>query len=151
MLQLASLNRRLVASLLREDVGWRTPLDLEQVADRAVARLRRARVDEASSTLERLEARLDRRVASEAVEYLDRPDHPEARKLRQVRWLHRQNLVIRAYPRFLGQLAPSIDSSLRARGGGRVRLLELACGSGELTLALARLAIARLPIAAEAA
>ena len=147
MLQLARLNRSIVASLPREMLQWQSPADLERVADLAVARLRRGRMEGAASTLERLGRRLDRRVATDTVEYLDRSEHPQARKLRQLRWLHVQNLVVRAYPRFLELLSPCLESSLRARRGGRVSLLELASGSGELTLAIARLVAKRgLPV-----
>jgi SAM-dependent methyltransferase len=147
VLQLARLNRRVVASLPREALQWRSAADLERVADLAVARVRRGRLEGAASTWERLGRRLDRRVATDAVEYLDRPDHPASRKLRQVRWLHLQNLALRIYPRFFGLLSPSLQSSLRARRGDRVRLLELASGSGEMTLAVARLVAERgLPV-----
>ncbi len=117
--------------------------ELERAADEAIARLRRERLELAASAWERLNARLDRRVDTDVVEYLDRPGHPEAAKLRQIRWLHRQNLLLGSYRRFLRLLTPAIEEAARARAGAPAQLLELASGSGELTLALARLAAER--------
>lgn len=121
--------------------------ELERAADDAVARLRAERLRCASTWWERLQARLDRRIDTDVVEYLDRPEHPAHLKLRQVRWLHRQNVVLRSYDRYLRLLTPAIEDATRAREGGRARLLELGSGSGELSLALARLARKRnLPV-----
>ena len=139
MLQLTDLNRRARAAIPRESLAYRTMDELDRVADDAVAQLRAERLRLAAGT-ERALARLERIVDTDTVESLDRVDHPAALKLRQVRWLHAQNVVLRSYPRYLGFLQPSIRSAVEARHGARARLLELACGSGELTLALARLA-----------
>lgn len=143
MFQLSDLNRRARASLTSDGLAYRDMRELESIADDAIARLRRERLRIAASRWERLHARLDRRVDTDVVEYLDRPDHPEVLKLRQIRWLHRQNLVLRSYRRFLRLLTPAVEDAARARGGAPARLLELGSGSGELTLALARLASER--------
>lgn len=109
---------------------------------RASLRLRVARAKLARSPAERLAVRLERAVGTQAIEYLDRPEHPEALKLRQIRWLHRQNLVLRSYHRFLRLVTPAIERASRALRR-EVRVLELASGAGEMTLALARLARTR--------
>lgn len=143
MLQLTDLNRRARATLPRETFDYRTMEELEAAADGAVSALRAERARLASSPIDRARVWIERRVDTDTVEYLDRPEHPASLKLQQVRWLHAQNVVLRSYPRYLGLLEPSIAMAVAARHGAKARLLELACGSGELTLALARLAQAR--------
>lgn len=140
MLQLAELNRRAHAALPREAFDFRTMEELDARADEAIAQLRAGRARLASSPFDRARVWLERRIDTDIVEYLDRPDHPASRKLRQVRWLHVQNVLLGSYPRYLALLQPSIDTAVAARHGAPARLLELASGSGELTLALARLA-----------
>lgn len=146
--QLNELNRRARAALPREGFAYRNMKELEAVADDAVARLRQERLRLASTRWERLHARLERRVDTDVVEYLDRSGHPEALKLRQIRWLHRQNVALRSYHRFLRLLSPAVSEAAAARAGAPARLLELGSGSGELSLALARLAARmKMPVA----
>lgn len=116
---------------------------LERSADDALAELRRKRLTSSVSAAEWLCARIDRAVSTDTVEYLDRAAHPESLKVRQIRWLHRQNLALRSYDRYLRLLAPSVADAVHARGGAPAKLLELGSGAGELTLALARRAAAQ--------
>jgi hypothetical protein len=127
MLQQRELHRRAIERL--GEVGA-TALE----ADRRIAALRRLRREAARTPWERLAVWLDERVRTDEVESLDRPDHPEARKVRQVQWLQVQNVLLRASARYVEILRPCIEAAARARGGARVRVLELACGGGELTL-----------------
>lgn len=145
--QLNELNRRARAALSRASFAYRNMRELETVADDAVARLRTQRLNLASTRWERLHARLERRVDTDVVEYLDRSEHPAALKLRQIQWLHRQNIALRSYHRFLRLLTPAVEEAAAARAGAPARLLELGSGSGELSIALARLAASkRLPV-----
>lgn len=132
MLQLSALHRRAIETLDVAAAG-----DLEREADRRIAALRTRRRELARTPWERFGAWLDQHVRTDAVESLDRPDHPERRKLQQVRWLHVQNVLLRSSARYVEILRPSIEDAAHARRGERVRVLELACGSGDLTFALA--------------
>lgn len=120
-------------------MSWATPSDLETFANEAVAQLRARRTELARGHGERVSTWIDRRLDSDALEYLDRPDYPEARKLRQVRLLHLQNVATGTYRRCLSILRPALDASAAQREDGCPRVLELAAGSGELTMELARL------------
>ena len=140
MLQLVELNRRARAALSHESFGYQSMDELDALADAAIRRLREQRARLASSSIERALSRLERRIDTTTLEYLDRPEHPATSKLRQVRWLHAQNVLLGSYRRYLRLLGPSIAMAIEARAGAPARLLELACGSGELTSALARLA-----------
>src|SRR4051812_15511226 len=108
MLQLAELNRRARARLATREwpPAWTTADELESVVDASVAKLRALRSELATTRAERFLSWLDRRVDSDATEYLDRPSYPEHLKLRQVRLLHTQNRLLRSYHRFLAELSP---------------------------------------------
>lgn len=134
MLQLAALNRRVE---LGPTPGWSTMEELERAADARLEALRRSRAERARPGLERLGARLDALVRTDALESLDRADHPDTRKLAQVRLLHLQNLALRSYQRTLRILGPVISEARARRGDRPVRVLELASGAGEMTMALA--------------
>ncbi len=123
--------------------AWTTAAELEEAADGAVAELRALRVELARTRRERACAWVDRRVRTDATEYLDRPDYPEERKLRQVRLLHGQNRALGVYGRYLAILDATLRDAAAARADGRARVLELASGSGELALELAQLAARR--------
>lgn len=111
--------------------------ELERAADLRLAEFRSARAHEARSRGERFRTWLDERVRTDALESLDRADHPEPRKLAQVRLLHVQNLALRTYQRILSVLAPVIAEARARRGGRPVRVLEIASGAGEMAMALA--------------
>jgi len=150
MLQLSQLNQHARRSLSDEGEfppPWNSPDELEHAADEALQRLRDRRSElSARRPWWRLCNSLDRAVYSEAVEYLDQPDYPPEQKLHLVRLLHELNKAYFSYHRFLHYLRPSI-ARLSQQLGRPVRGLELASGSGELTMELARLAQKRgLPV-----
>lgn len=146
MFQLRALNRDLIPELLAQ---VRASDDaLESRADRLVARLREAQRQAAPryGLATRLAVRLDRALRSDAPEYLDREDCPDADKVAIVAGLDRLNRRLHAYDRFLAILKPVIDR-IHARERRPVRVLELASGAGDFTLELARKArAARLPV-----
>jgi len=122
--------------------------ELEQCADQAIQQLRARRQDLAAERGGSLELRdqLDRLIHTDSLEYLDRPELPVAKKKREVQALHRFNRLFFVYHSFLHILAPLIQEVAHYRGRA-ARLLELASGSGQFTLALARLAHKRrLPV-----
>jgi SAM-dependent methyltransferase len=82
---------------------------------------------------------LDRRLRTDAVEYLDRSDFPAERKLRLVRALHRINRLLGTY-RLCFRLLEPLIRAVSEREGRPARVLELASGSGEFTLDLVRAA-----------
>lgn len=142
MLQLSALNLRAREAMAASgaSLGWETPAELEALASDAVERLRALRSTLAAGPTERLGVWLDWRLETDAVEYLDRPDYSQDRKLAQVRLLHLQNRATGSYRRFLSLLLPAIKATAANTPDGRARVLELASGSGELTMELARLA-----------
>lgn len=151
MLQLAELNRRAAAALEAEGgwpPAWGSMAELEARADEAVKRLRARRLEMArrGSWALAWRAALERRLDTDAVEFLDRPDVPEGERLAIVRKLHVLNRALLSYQRFLSVLRPHILEIARETGRP-ARLLELASGSGEFTLELGRLAERRgLPV-----
>lgn len=110
---------------------------LERIANERIAALRSARVAEAArrGALAEAHARFDQALYTDEPEHLDERDFPADEKLRIVHALHGQNRATRAYWRFGRVLRPWIEGVAR-REGRRARLLELASGSGEFTLAL---------------
>ena len=147
MLQFKSLNTRARADLGPPAV-WSSMAELEQRADQAIQQLRARRQHLAAERGGSLKLRdqLDRLTRTDTLEYVDRPDHPVAEKKREVQALHRFNRLFFVYHSFLYILAPLIQEVAERRGRD-ARLLELACGSGQFTLALARLAHKRrLPV-----
>jgi SAM-dependent methyltransferase len=147
LLQLKSLNTRARADLGPPAV-WSSMEELEQCADQAIERLRARRqhlAAERGGSLKLCE-QVDRLIRTNTFEYLDKPDHSVAEKKREVQALHRYNRLLFVYHSFLYILAPLIQEVAQRRGRA-ARLLELACGSGQFTLALGRLAHKRrLPV-----
>ncbi len=144
MIQFTELNRDARASLEAEGRfpgAWDTMAQLEHVADTALARLRARRAELAAEEPRGVRALsvLDRLLWTERLEYLDRDDVSDARKQRIVHALHRMNLGLLSYHRFLHHLRPAIEHVAR-RERRPARVLELASGSGEFTMALGRLA-----------
>lgn len=146
MFQFPEIDRR----CLREMGPRPGPFDdmdaLAQAADARIAGLRASRVRAARGGLAALHARLDAALRTDAPEHLDERDFPASEKVKIVAALHRLNQVTQAYARFTRALRPHIER-VAARHGRPARVLELASGSGEFTLALARAARrARLPV-----
>lgn len=124
---------------------WATMAELGAVAEAEVGALRAARLA-ADGPVTRLRARFDAAVRTDATEWMDRDSLPPAERTEMVRRLHRFNRALFSYHRFVRFLRPVIDA-VAAREGRPARLLELASGSGELALALDRLATRRgLPV-----
>lgn len=84
----------------------------------------------------RIAESLDRAYRTDEPEYLDDEDVSATRKQSIVGHLHRMNLLLGAYSRFLGVLTPWIRQAA-ARHGRRARVLELASGSGGFAIELA--------------
>mgnify|MGYP003594141215 CR=1 FL=1 len=149
MFQFAELDRRAQREVSAPEPLQPTSLDdLERAVDNRVRALREARhtlATRAGGGL-RVHETLDRALRTDALEYLDEADFPAAKKLQIVRALHGMNVVLRSYERFLAILSPWIER-VAAHYGRDARVLELASGSGEFTLELARRAAKRsLPV-----
>lgn len=141
MLQLRALNRRALRRLERESPfppPWQSMARLEALGDAWLERLRDARRGEArlAGGLAAPVEALDRALRTDTVELLDRPDVDPARKLHMVRTLARQNRLLRSHARFLATVAPHVRA-IHEREGRPARLLELASGAGEFSLACA--------------
>ena len=81
----------------------------------------------------------DRALRTEELEHLDEEDFPTSKKWKMVSGIHLLNLSLFTYHRIFWLLEPLIRD-LAEKKGRPVELLELACGSGEFTLGMARLA-----------
>jgi len=140
-LQLTDLDRALLAERRAATdfpPSWHSMDALAALADREVDALRRSRRERARG-LDQVSAHLDAVVRTDATEWMDRDCLSDAERTRMVQQLHRFNTVLMSYPRFVRMLQP-IVRSVHARERRPVRVLELASGAGELTLALDRLA-----------
>ncbi|MBL8685216.1 MAG: class I SAM-dependent methyltransferase [Myxococcales bacterium] len=139
MLQFAELDERALRSLSRErpPSTWTTMTELADEAERSITALRARREELARGLWERVCCWLDGHVRTTERESLDEPAHPEEAKVRQVRFLHWQNLALLSYRRYRGALAPAIAAAAQRRQGAPVRVLELACGSGDMAIGLA--------------
>ncbi len=111
---------------------------LESAVDARIQALRARRLEEASRQgfFAAAHARLDALIRTDEPEYLDVRDYPASEKVRLVQALHGMNRLTLAYTRFRRVLQPYLER-VAAREGRPARLLELASGSGEFTLALA--------------
>lgn len=109
--------------------------------DRAVTELRegRRKIRRRHGPLTQVAGWLDDVIQTDRREHLDDPDFPTEEKVRMVQGLHRLNVALLSYRRFLRRLRPLIEEVARRRGG-KARLLELASGSGEFSLNLAAIA-----------
>ena len=138
MLQLRGLNAVATA-------GLPVPADQElgALVDAQVAALRAGRLRLASerSLLLRLRAQLDAMIRTDHLEFFDDPALPEADRLRLARSLHTLNRVFLSYWRFARILRPILQAASAQRGGEPARLLELASGSGEFSMALSQYSV----------
>jgi SAM-dependent methyltransferase len=121
--------------------SWQDMTQLEKAADEWIACWRACRADLARKRggLESLFERLDAAIRTDKMEHLDDPDYPLKHKNGIVQAIHLLNLVGLHYSRFLMEIGPIIRE-IALEEGRPARVLELACGSGEFTLALGRLA-----------
>ncbi len=79
---------------------------------------------------------LDRLMRTSESERMDDRELPEIEKLELVRALDRQNEMMHLYPRYVAMLLSLLDEAIKG-GEPEVKVLELACGSGGLAIALA--------------
>jgi len=111
-----------------------------QLAAELVAALRAAVAGGAPpSSFAGISARIDARLPSDAMEYIDDPTFPEARRTAAMRRLDGLNRLLGSYVRFLHALEPLLGP----RPGAPVTVLDLASGHAGFAIALARLARAR--------
>lgn len=137
-LQLHRLDRTLLAEYRATPAAPRALPDIAAAADAAIHQLRADRLDRARG-LATLSAHLDAAARTDALEDMDRDDLPPEVRQMLVRRLHlftRHNL---AHHRFIRMLRPTIHR-IATTHHRPTRALELASGSGELALALTRLA-----------
>ncbi len=144
MLQLRTVSHAAQGALRAEaqfPPAWEDMAQLEKAADDWMRRLleKRREIAGKQGLLPRLHDRIDTKIRTDAVEYLDVPDYPPAKKLEMVRALHAFNILMFSYRRYVYLLTPLILEVANAKRRP-VRLLELASGSGELALSLSRLA-----------
>ena len=141
MLQLRALNEAAAARLAAQGQGAvASAVTLEERVDAQVAALRaeRLRLAAEQGPLTRSRALLDARVRTDRGEFFDDPELSEADRLRLARCLHVHNQAFLSYWRFARMLRPLLTAASAGRGGAPARVLELASGSGEFVLALAR-------------
>lgn len=127
---------------------WNDMAELERVADAWIADWLEARRElaRAKGALARGFDKLDRLIRTDKPEHLDDPSYPVQKKVRIVRGLHACNMFYRSYHRYVRMLTPLVEEVAR-REDRPARLLELASGSGDLALEIARLAQERdLPV-----
>ncbi|MGK5092497.1 class I SAM-dependent methyltransferase [Deltaproteobacteria bacterium TL4] len=143
MLQMKALNQKVLKKLEQDllRTEWDSMASLELLADRCIDQLRenRKKIAKNQGGLTRIRELLDRTIRTDDLEYLDDPDFPESKKVHMVRGLHYMNVMLFSYHHFLRILKPYIVQ-VEQQHNRPVRILELASGSGEFTLALASLA-----------
>ncbi len=140
MLQLTTAGYRALDNL-RSGGGfpapWKSMAELEGAADTAVARFldERWRVSLELGGGFLLPELIDRALRTSDIEQMDK-EIPEEEKLELVRALDRQNAMMQLYGRYVDILRPLI-LEVAEREKRNARVLELACGSGGLSMALA--------------
>ncbi len=141
MLQHRAVDKQLVPEILLALPAWSDMSSLEKTTNQAMARLHRGRRQVAKSLgwLQSAEIYLDDWIRTDLPEYLDDPGFPEERRVSIVQLLHRFNQGVWAYQRFFNMLKPYLQR-IEQQQGRAVRILELASGSGEFSLALAKIA-----------
>ena len=118
--------------------GWSTMEELRLKVDEGVARFFEKRF-EVSGELGGVflgNELLDRAIRTSEIEYMDRPGVPDSERLAMVQALDRQNGMMGLYARYVEILLPLIREAAELEHR-EVRVLELACGAGGLSLALA--------------
>ncbi len=127
---------------------WETMEELENTTDTWMQQWlsRRSQLAHERGLFAGLSDNLDKVVRTELPEHTDNPKVSPERKLRIVRSLHRMNTLLGVYRHYTSILRRPIDRIAAARNRP-VRLLELAGGSGEMAMNLARMASkGRLPV-----
>ncbi len=140
MLQLKTAGYNALGALRSEGKipgGWSTMEELRLMADEGVARFLEKRF-EVSGELGGVflaNELLDRALRTSESEYMDKPGVPDSERLMMVQALDRQNGMMGLYGRYVAILLPLIRE-VAEREQREVRVLELACGAGGLSLAL---------------
>jgi 2-polyprenyl-3-methyl-5-hydroxy-6-metoxy-1,4-benzoquinol methylase len=121
--------------------SWETMEELAHVNDDWMQRwlLKRSNIARKHGLFALFSDYVDKMTRTDLPEYTDNPDVSPERKLKIVRTLHRTNLILGLYRQYIKVLTPLIKEVAAIRNRP-VRLLELASGSGEMSMILARLA-----------
>jgi 2-polyprenyl-3-methyl-5-hydroxy-6-metoxy-1,4-benzoquinol methylase len=143
MLQLLKAARAAQDALKRQipfPPSWKNVKELEDVTDDWMRRwlLKRTEMAKSQGLFTNLLDCMDRAARTHLPEHTDNPLVSPDRKVRIVRSLHRMNIIMGAYKRYGDILTPVLMDMARKRKRP-VRLLELACGSGDNAMSLARL------------
>ncbi|WP_076791981.1 class I SAM-dependent methyltransferase [Chlorobium sp. KB01] len=140
MLQLKTAGFKALDNLRREGVfppDWKKVAELETVVNSVLSRFleERFRVSEKFGGGFLLPELIDRALRTTENEHMDDRNLPECEKLKLVNALDRQNAMMQLYQRYVDLLLPMLLDIAR-REQRNARVVELACGSGGLTLAL---------------
>jgi SAM-dependent methyltransferase len=119
-------------------VSWESMEELETKVDNFVSCFldERLRVSKEFGMGFLMTELLDRVMRTSESEHMDDSKLSETEKLELVRALDRQNQMLHLYPRYVNMLLSIIEEVVKS-GEQEVRVLELASGSGGLSLALA--------------
>ena len=128
--------------------SWKTMEELEDVTDDWMQRwlTKRSHITRKHGLFALFSDYLDKIARTDLPEHTDKTDMSPERKLKIVRNIHRTNLLLGVYKHYIRILTPLIVEVAAIRNRP-ARLLELASGSGEMAMNLARLASKRnLPV-----
>jgi 2-polyprenyl-3-methyl-5-hydroxy-6-metoxy-1,4-benzoquinol methylase len=120
---------------------WKTMEELEYVTNGWMQRWlsKRSNMAQKHGLFARFSDYVDKIARTDLPEHTDNPDVSPERKLKIVRSLHRTNFLLGVYRRYIKILTPLI-MEVATIHNRPARLLELASGSGEMAMNLARLA-----------
>lgn len=117
---------------------WQNMEELENAANESLSQFlaERFSVSEKLGGSFLLPELIDKALRTQENEYMDDRDLEESEKLKLVNALDRQNVMMQLYPRYVNLLVPLV-LEIAERKKRDVKVLELACGAGGLTLGLA--------------
>lgn len=128
--------------------SWKTMAELENMTNDWM-RLwlsKRSHIAQENGFFSHFSDYVDKIARTDLPEHTDNPNVSSERKLKIVKSLHRMNILNGAYGYYIKILTPVI-MEIAAKRNKSVRLLELASGSGEMAMNLARLALKKnLPV-----
>ncbi|MEI7695130.1 MAG: class I SAM-dependent methyltransferase [Chlorobium sp.] len=141
MLQLKKEGELALANLRKSGEfppAWHTMEELESNTNTVVARFleERLKVSQQLGATSFLAELADRALRTTEKEWMDESGLDESKRVEMVKALDRQNSMMRLYPRYVTLLL-SLLEELATREQRQVSILELACGSGGLAIALA--------------
>ena len=143
MLQLTKMYRQIFQQISTEKphlFKWNTLDELEDNINRIFSeseKIRQKRIT-GPKKIFKINELIDHRLWSNEIELLDQPNYPVDKKQKLVEALHKFNLLVHSYPRFLNELKPIINLINRKKKR-KARILELASGSGRFSMELAKL------------